>query len=135
MACKRIPTTSWCNLPVGTPASTCTWTSRDSAEGSRKSEVGSRRPEVGFRKRAALIACGFAFVLFSSISRAEDTVLVSSSDDQRGTRYSGEIVEYTGRELRLKNSLGKERAIPAERVISFATTWSQDHLAGDKLFG
>ena len=47
---------------------------------------------------------------------------------------TGEIVEYTGRELRLEQVGGREKSIPAERVVEIETTWTASHRQAIPLF-
>ena len=47
--------------------------------------------------------------------------------------FTGEILDYTGRELRIRLSSGREAAIPADRVRRIETRWIAEHAAGDAL--
>ncbi|MEQ8786635.1 MAG: hypothetical protein RIC55_10065 [Pirellulaceae bacterium] len=55
-----------------------------------------------------------------------DTVTYRTSTGADAT-LTGEIVEFNGKELRLKQPGGVESAIPAERVASFETTWTPEY--------
>ena len=50
------------------------------------------------------------------------------------TRIRGEVVDFTGRELRIQNDAGRERTIPAAQVERVETTHSPEQLSGDRLF-
>ncbi len=68
-----------------------------------------------------------------SIAAAQDTVIITSADGKTPVARQGEIVDYTGRELRLKTLAGREEPIAAARVIEIKTTWLADHLRGREL--
>jgi len=67
-----------------------------------------------------LAACGAAV--------AHDTVYLSAGSAERGsTKLVGEVIDYTGRELRLRTPGGAEQTYPGERVrrIEYPTTPQQ----------
>jgi tetratricopeptide (TPR) repeat protein len=80
----------------------------------------------------------FCLILASSCFRsaaAEDAVyLKPSAPGAPLTRIRGEIVEFTGRELRIQNDAGRERTIPAAEVERVETTRSAEQMSGDQLF-
>jgi len=59
-------------------------------------------------------------------SASADTVSYRTSAGG-SAKLTGEIVEFNGKELRLKQPGGVESAIPAERVESFETAWTPQH--------
>ncbi len=66
-------------------------------------------------------------------ARAEDIVYLRTSDG-RSTRLAGEIVDYSGRELKLRSVAGSERTIPAAAVQRIETTHCAEQTAGDEAF-
>src|SRR3954447_13690145 len=82
---------------------------------------------------------GIAFVLTLvlwffgswSVLRCQDTIIHSTaSDPSARVRRSGQILDYTGAELKLRTTVGTEETIPAARVIQVETRWSPAHEAG-----
>jgi tetratricopeptide (TPR) repeat protein len=65
-------------------------------------------------------------------SASADTVTYRTSAGG-SAKLTGEIVEFSGKQLRLKQPGGVESAIPAERVESFETTWTPQHEEGLRL--
>jgi tetratricopeptide (TPR) repeat protein len=66
------------------------------------------------------------------LASAQDTVVSSSpADPSARIKRQGQILDYTGAELRLRTNLGRDESIPASRIIEIQTTWSPAHLAGD----
>lgn len=82
------------------------------------------------RSIAAAIAIAAIRLLPAQFAAAEDSVLITSSDGRTPAQRQGQIVEFTGAELRLKSSAGREERIPASRVVEVRTTWTVDHLIG-----
>jgi tetratricopeptide (TPR) repeat protein len=66
-------------------------------------------------------------------ARAQDTVILTSTDGKSQLTRQGQIVDYTGAELRLKTLAGREEPIAAARVIEIRTDWLADHLRGREL--
>jgi tetratricopeptide (TPR) repeat protein len=65
-------------------------------------------------------------------AQAEDVVHVSLGDNpQSRTRMTGEILDYTGRELVLRIAGGKEHRFPGDKVFLVETERSAEHLAAD----
>jgi tetratricopeptide (TPR) repeat protein len=50
------------------------------------------------------------------------------------TELRGEVLDYTGKELRLRTPGGAEMAFPSQRVLQVETDRCAPHAAGDKLF-
>jgi tetratricopeptide (TPR) repeat protein len=75
----------------------------------------------------AVLAFPLAGIAFS-----QDTVIHSSATDPAARiKKQGQILDYTGTELKLRTSLGRDETIFAGRILEFKTTWTPQHLAGD----
>lgn len=69
------------------------------------------------------------------VSQAEDAVyLKPAAPGAPLTRIRGEVVDFTGRELRIQNDAGRERVIPAAQVERVETTHGPEQTSGDRLF-
>jgi tetratricopeptide (TPR) repeat protein len=80
----------------------------------------------------SLVLMFAAVVLVAPQAEGEDTVVAASaSDPMARVKRTGQILEYTGNELKLRTSLGLEETIPAGRVIEIQATWNPSHQAGD----
>lgn len=67
-------------------------------------------------------------------ARSEDVVVFKVGQDGRGrSQMAGEILDYTGKELRLRTQSGREAVIPAERVVTIDSDWQQKQAAADDL--
>jgi len=80
---------------------------------------------------ALLLAC---LACIGDSAYSEDTAFIGPAGDGRESKWSGEILDYTGRELRMRLSTGAERSFPAARVVRVNTAWPNGQLAGDELF-
>ena len=59
---------------------------------------------------------------------AEDIVVArSASDAAVSVQRTGEIVDYTGTQLTLRTTLGRDETIPTSRIIAVETSWSPSH--------
>lgn len=77
----------------------------------------------------------FWLALFAGAARGEDTVLLSSpSNRQARSRISGEVTEYTGKQVVVKLPDGREIKRPGAQVVAIETTWPLEKTAGDRLF-
>jgi tetratricopeptide (TPR) repeat protein len=66
---------------------------------------------------------------------AEDTVYISTGAETGGySKWTGEVLEYTGVELRMRLSGGLERSFPAERVLRIETRYGPEHREADSRF-
>ena len=76
------------------------------------------------------------FSLFGpTVSLAQDAVYQkNSAPGAKPSKWTGQITDYTGRELKLQLSSGRERVIPAAAVEGIETTYAPAHLAADQLF-
>ncbi len=71
----------------------------------------------------------------STTARGEDTVLLrAEKPDGSKTRWTGEILDYNAKELRLRLISGKERIFPASEVAAVHTTLGAEQQAGDERF-
>ena len=61
------------------------------------------------------------------VARADDVVAVRVQGSRSVTRLEGEVIDYTGKELRLRRTTGREERIPADRVIEIQSTWCPAH--------
>jgi tetratricopeptide (TPR) repeat protein len=69
-------------------------------------------------------------LLAGSAALAEDMVILSSaSDPALRIKKTGEILDYTGTELKLRNSLGRDESIPVARIVDVQTPWTTAHIA------
>ena len=90
---------------------------------------------LGWRPLLLLVLTGLAGTVCDAALAADDVVYLLPEAGGRGPRsFSGQVVDYTGRELRLRLSTGKERAIPTAQIEHVETTHSADQAAGDELF-
>jgi tetratricopeptide (TPR) repeat protein len=61
---------------------------------------------------------------------AQDIVIHSSATDPAARiKRQGQILDYTGTELRLRTNLGRDETIPATRVLEIKTEWTAPHIA------
>ncbi|MEX2173251.1 MAG: hypothetical protein WD872_02750 [Pirellulaceae bacterium] len=65
-------------------------------------------------------------------AEVEDVVIASSATDPDiRSRRTGKILDYTGNELKLRTTLGREETIPTVRIAEIQTVWSAEHQAGN----
>lgn len=72
-------------------------------------------------------------VLMSCVTRglAQDVVhVLADPGSEQHTHMTGEVLEYTGREITLRRPGGQEQRYPSERVAAVETTRSAEQLAG-----
>ena len=82
-----------------------------------------------------MLAGAFGLLLTGAATAAEDVVyLKPQSAGGAPRRLTGEIVDYTGRELVLKSATGRQRRIGAPQVERVETTYSAEQSAGDRSF-
>ena len=68
-------------------------------------------------------------------SFADDVVFLKPRVGARdGTRVTGTITDYTGRELLIRTVGDREQSIPAQRIDDVATTLTERHAEADRLF-
>jgi tetratricopeptide (TPR) repeat protein len=83
-------------------------------------------------KQSTIAGYGLVLCLVACSAKGEDTVVASSASDPAvRVKRTGQILDFTGAELKLRTSLGLDETIPASRVVEFRTTWSAAHLAGN----
>ena len=82
-----------------------------------------------------LSVCLVVFIIAAE-SACADVVVMGGSGQDGGSevRKTGEVVDYTGKELLLKSIGGSVAAIPANRVIRVETEWTPQHTEADRLF-
>ena len=72
---------------------------------------------------------------FSPPLDAADVVYERARENARDhTRLVGEIIDYTGRQLRLRTAGDRERTIDAEKIVRVETTRTAEQTAADALF-
>jgi len=64
-----------------------------------------------------------------SASFAADSVTIRSKDSDNLTQYTGSVLDYTGRFLRIELEGGLERTFPSSRVAEVQGDWSAEHRA------
>ncbi|HEX4143816.1 MAG TPA: tetratricopeptide repeat protein [Pirellulales bacterium] len=68
-------------------------------------------------------------------AKAADQVVVATADGRGSpTKWTGEILDYTGIELRLKLANGHEKTFPTARVLAESTPLGREQQAGDTAF-
>jgi tetratricopeptide (TPR) repeat protein len=96
-------------------------------------EPNNRRTEGEPRSTVPLLVLWFfgSLIFLPAALAAQDLVIASSaSDPSVRIKKSGQILDYTGTELKLRTTLGVEETIPAGRVVEIQTRWSPSHEAG-----
>src|SRR5262245_19997489 len=85
-------------------------------------------------QRRFLVAALAILLLATTCVLADDEVYLKSPSNPRArTKVSGQILDYTGKELVLRTDMGAERRFPGDQVADVETTYSPEQLAGDKL--
>ncbi len=84
--------------------------------------------------RLLLAAALLLIALLAPQARAEDVVLVTGFDGRGSTKWSGEILDYSGRELRMRLATGREKVFPAARVASVSAERCAEQQAADEAF-
>lgn len=67
-------------------------------------------------------------------AHAEDVVVLQSKSGRGKIRSVGEILDFTGRQLVLRHSSGREESIETSRVLDVQSTWTKSHQAADQHF-
>jgi tetratricopeptide (TPR) repeat protein len=77
-----------------------------------------------------------AVMLFPPVlALAQDVVHVANSSSAQGyVEWRGEVIDYTGRELRLELPGGTERSFPADAVLRVETQHGPQHAEADQRF-
>lgn len=77
---------------------------------------------------------GLIAICLAAQLHAEDVVYFSSPHNRQArTKVTGDIVDYTGREIVIKLDNGREMKRPGGTVAEIETTWQPDKLEADKL--
>lgn len=74
------------------------------------------RPAVAL---ATVLAC----IAIAPVTAEDLVIIASASDPALRLKKPGQILDYTGEELTLRNSLGTTERIPARRVLEVKTVW------------
>ena len=82
---------------------------------------------------AALCVC-LLLILVDFVSAQDTVYLLPTEASRAGTRVTGTITEFTGRELLIRTASGREQMIPAARVDDFATEYTQQQVDADLRF-
>jgi tetratricopeptide (TPR) repeat protein len=81
------------------------------------------------RDRFVFACC--AVLALVSAARGEDAVYLHTESGDGQFRVSGEIVDHTGRAIRIRDEKGVERSYDADRVARIETTWTREQQSGD----
>jgi tetratricopeptide (TPR) repeat protein len=82
-----------------------------------------------------LIAAAPSNSPLSNLAAAQDTVYLKARDEGATIpKWSGEILDFTGKELRMRPASGKERTFPSEQIARVTTTYTDAQKHGDELF-
>jgi tetratricopeptide (TPR) repeat protein len=93
----------------------------------------THRESIGRAPTSVFIA--IAACCLATAAAAEDVVILGRpSQSDAWTRISGEVLDFTGRGLRLRLPGGREVEYPALQVLGVETSRQPQHLAGDKLY-
>ncbi len=78
---------------------------------------------------------GLSLALLAAPSASADVVhFTSPTNRQARTRLSGTVLEYTGREIVVETSDGRQFKRPGNQVVAIDTEWPKEVAAGDGLF-
>ena len=81
-------------------------------------------------RRLIASVCSLLASLSAAHASAEDVVIARSAGKPAAeVRRTGEILEYTGTELRLRTALGRDEVIPTGRLVEIQTQWVPAHEA------
>src|SRR5690606_30300084 len=89
------------------------------------------------RRAAAGQLCVLAAILAISVHRinAEDTVYLRGNHaDDRPTKVVGEVVDYTGREIKIRTTGVLEKAFPSARVLRIESSYTAAQQRADQAF-
>lgn len=88
-----------------------------------------------FAPYAAAVACLLASVLSGRAAYADEDVVAIASDSNPSGRVlvSGQIVDYTGNELRIMAASGIERRYPPDQVLEIRGSWLPEQEQADAL--
>ena len=86
---------------------------------------------IRLRMIVAVVAA-LHLVWFAAPLMAEDAVVLRSESGAGEFRVPGEIIDYTGRAIRIRSDQGLERSYAADRVVRIETEWTLEHVAGDE---
>jgi TolA-binding protein len=90
--------------------------------------------EIGHRTRLFLLT-GCCLASFAGAARGEDTVVFSSAGNKQArSRVTGEVVDYTGKQIVIRLSDDREIKRPGQLVAAIETIWPAAKTEGDRLF-
>jgi tetratricopeptide (TPR) repeat protein len=74
----------------------------------------------------SVVGFGVTIVFLTGLTAiAQDTVILSSaSDPALRIKKTGQILDHTGTELKLRGTLGRDESIPAARIVEVQTAWT-----------
>lgn len=85
-------------------------------------------------RRLAAVLLAWSLVVSGPVW-GEDVAILSSSGNRRArSRVSGEVVEYTGRQIVVRTTDGREIKRPGRQVVEIETEWPIGKEEGDRLF-
>ncbi len=91
-------------------------------------------------RRALPPGCALGIVtavaaVFPVFGWGQDIVHVANPSSARGyAEWRGQVIDYTGRELRLQLPSGPKRTFPADQVVSIETPHGPQHVEADRRF-
>ena len=97
--------------------------------------LGHSRRWTALRIVQWLAAIGISLYAERTVAKslqAADLVVVQRDGQPRNVK--GEILDYTGTELKLRSATGREETFPASQVVRVLADWTEDHARGDTQF-
>lgn len=82
-------------------------------------------------RRLTCALAGSILVLAASPTLRADDVFYASSEGE--SRLPGQIVEYTGREIVVRQANGRDQPLPADKVLRIEFTRTAEHAGGDRM--
>ncbi|MGE0606019.1 MAG: tol-pal system YbgF family protein [Pirellulales bacterium] len=83
----------------------------------------------------AWVAAAWSLCMAAPLLAQSDVVHLATGNDGRGrTILRGEILDYNGRELTLQQANGRQKLLPANRVIRIETQHTKEETAADEAF-
>ncbi|HEV3344699.1 MAG TPA: hypothetical protein VG125_30260, partial [Pirellulales bacterium] len=83
----------------------------------------------------SVILTGACLLFLASAAGAEDTVTLFSGGNRQGrSRVTGEVVDYTGKQIIIRLADDREMKRPGQLVAAIETTWPVAKTQGDRLF-
>ncbi len=79
----------------------------------------------------AICFCGVIVIAADLRAQSNDYVVAVSENGDGQVKRSGEIIDYSGRGVRIRNASGRSTFVPLDEIIEIHTDWSASHRAGD----